>query len=71
MITVTQLRGEEIVLNADLIVSLESTPDTVITLTTGKKFVVRESVSEVAGRVEAYVRRRNGVTQTAPASLSA
>lgn len=70
MIIVTQLRGEEIVLNADLIVSLESTPDTVITLTTGKKIVVRESVSEVAGRVEAYVRRRSGCVQSAQASLS-
>jgi len=60
MITLTHLKGDEIVLNADLIESLEATPDTVITLTTGKKIVVRESVSEVARLVEAYTQRRSG-----------
>ena len=58
MITLTHLKGEKIVLNADLIESLEATPDTVITLTTGKRIVVRESVQEVAKRVEAYTQRR-------------
>jgi flagellar protein FlbD len=58
VITLTHLKGEKIVLNADLIESLEATPDTVITLTTGKRIVVRESVEEVAGRVEAYAQRR-------------
>lgn len=58
MITLTHLKGEKIVLNADLIESLEATPDTVITLTTGKRIVVRESVPEVAKRVEAYALRR-------------
>lgn len=56
MITVTHLKGEKIVLNADLIESLEATPDTVITLTTGKKIVVRESVPDVARMVEEYTR---------------
>ena len=58
MITLTHLRGEHIVLNADLIESLEATPDTVVTLTTGKRIVVRETVEEVADRVETYTRRR-------------
>ena len=58
MITLTHLRGETIVLNADLIESLEATPDTVVTLTTGKRIVVRESVEEVARRVETYTLRR-------------
>ena len=58
MITLTHLKGEKLVLNADLIESLEATPDTVVTLTTGKKIVVRESVSEVAKRVEVYSLRR-------------
>ncbi|MCK4546794.1 MAG: flagellar FlbD family protein [Candidatus Eisenbacteria sp.] len=57
MITLTHLKGEKIVLNADLIESLEATPDTVITLTTGKRIVVQESVEEVAERVEAYAQR--------------
>lgn len=62
MITLTHLKGEKIVLNADLIETLEATPDTVITLTTGKKLVVRETVQEVARLVEEYskgIRVRN------------
>ena len=57
MITLTHLKGEKIVLNAVLIECLESTPDTVITLTTGKKIVVRESVAEVTRLVEEYTRK--------------
>ncbi len=60
MIVITQLNGTQIVLNSDLIETLETTPDTVITLTTGKKLVVRETVSEVTERVELYMRRRYG-----------
>jgi flagellar protein FlbD len=56
MITLTHLKGEKIVLNANLIESLEATPDTVVTLTTGKKIVVQESVPEVARMVEEYAR---------------
>lgn len=65
MIVITQLNGAQIVLNSDLIETLEATPDTVITLTSGKKLVVRETVSEVTERVELYMRRRYGqVVQT-------
>ncbi len=65
VITLTLLKGEKIVLNAELIESLEATPDTVITLTTGKKIVVRESVGEVAGKVENYTLRRRAHAETA------
>lgn len=65
MITLTHLKGEKIVLNAELIESLEATPDTVITLTTGKKIVVRESVAEVAKRVENYTLRRRACVEKA------
>ncbi len=58
MIKVTRLGGKaaELVVNADLIEFVESTPDTVITLTTGDKMVVRESMDEVLARVLAYKR---------------
>ncbi|MGE5591734.1 MAG: flagellar FlbD family protein [Bacillota bacterium] len=58
MIKVTRLGGKAtlLVINADLIEIVESTPDTVITLTTGNKMVVRESVDEVVARVIAYKR---------------
>jgi len=57
MITVTRLNGETVVVNAGLIELIESTPDTVISLATGKKFMVRESLDEVVARVVAYQQR--------------
>jgi flagellar protein FlbD len=43
MIEVTRINGSIFFVNPDLIVTLEETPDTVITLTNGEKFVVRET----------------------------
>ena len=40
----------------DLIESVESTPDTVVTLTTGKRFIVKESPSEVLRRIVEFRR---------------
>ncbi len=51
MIRLTRLNKTSFVLNSDLIECLESTPDTVITLTNGKKYVVCESVDEVVEKV--------------------
>ncbi|MGB8955588.1 MAG: flagellar FlbD family protein, partial [Tumebacillaceae bacterium] len=44
-------------INATLIETVESTPDTVITLMNGKKLIVRETVEEVLALVESYYRR--------------
>ena len=51
MIQLTRINHLPLVLNSDLIEHLESTPDTVISLTTGQKMVVRETVEEVVRRV--------------------
>lgn len=51
MIRLTRLNKTLFVLNSDLIESFESTPDTVITLSNGKKYVVCESVDEVVTKV--------------------
>ncbi len=51
MIVLTQLNGTSVYVNSSLIETFESTPDTVITLTTGKKLIVRESPEEVIHRV--------------------
>jgi len=59
MIELTRLHGEPIVINADLIEFIESTPDTMISTTTGKKVLVKETVEEVIGRVVEYRRRCN------------
>ena len=54
MIDVTRLNGKNFVLNAELIEVMEETPDTVITLTTGHKYVVKESLDEVLDRIMTY-----------------
>jgi flagellar protein FlbD len=51
MITLQMINGTEIVLNSSLIEFMEATPDTVISLSNGKKMIVRESVSEVIDKV--------------------
>ncbi len=47
MIKVTKLNGRELVVNADLIEFIESTPDTLISLTTGRKIMVLEEMDHV------------------------
>ena len=47
MITVTRLNDSKLVINSDLIEFVESIPDTIISLTTGKKIIVKESTSKI------------------------
>ena len=54
MIDVTKVNGKKFTLNSRLIETIEETPDTVITLTTGKKIIVRESRQEVKNLVKLY-----------------
>jgi len=54
MIHVTRLNHTPVVLNADLIEQIETTPDTVISLTTGQKIMVLESTEEVIERVRLF-----------------
>ncbi|HBT47765.1 MAG TPA: endoflagellar protein [Peptococcaceae bacterium] len=56
MIKVTTLDKREIALNAELIERVESIPETVITLTNGKKVLVSHTVDEVIAKVIAYRR---------------
>ncbi len=51
MITLTRLNRGPFLLNPDLIEHVEMTPDTVINLTTGHQFMVRESAEEVVNRI--------------------
>lgn len=51
MIRLTRLNGDPFLLNPDLIEHVEVTPDTVINLTTGHQFMVREPAGEVVSRV--------------------
>lgn len=56
MIEVTRLNGETFILNADLIETVESRPDTVIFLVNGRRYVVRETAQDVLARVVVYKR---------------
>ncbi|MGD0302319.1 MAG: flagellar FlbD family protein [Bryobacteraceae bacterium] len=51
MIRLTRINHVPLVLNADLIEHIEITPDTVIAMTSGQKFMVLESADEVVERV--------------------
>jgi flagellar protein FlbD len=57
MIHVTRINQTPLVLNSDLIEHLETTPDTVISLTSGQKYVVRETLDEVVNRIVEFRRR--------------
>lgn len=57
MIYVTRLKGIEFVINSDLIEIMEETPDTIITLTNGNKYVVAETVEVLIERIAEFRRR--------------
>ena len=57
MIQLTRLNKAPIVLNSDLIEHVDITPDTVIVLTTGQVFRVRETADEVIRRIVQFRRR--------------
>lgn len=46
MIDVTKMNGSKVTINSDLIETVEENPDTVLTLTTGKKIIIKESKTE-------------------------
>lgn len=54
MIQLTRLSGSKFVLNSDLIERIDSTPDTVISLTDGTKYVVADSMLEVVALVRTF-----------------
>jgi flagellar protein FlbD len=56
MIWLTGLNKKEFVLNSDLIEKIEEVPESMITLTNGKKYLVTESVEEIIKKVVKYKR---------------
>lgn len=57
MITLTRLDGKELVVNADHVLTVEATPDTMLLLTGGLHLMVKESPEDVVERVAAWRRR--------------
>jgi flagellar protein FlbD len=57
VILVTRFNGSQLYVNADLIQTVEGTPDTVITLTTGVQLIVHEPPQVILERIIAYKRQ--------------
>jgi flagellar protein FlbD len=60
MIALRRLNNQPIIVNCDLIESIEATPDTVVTLTSGNKLIVRDSLEEIRRRVIEFKREIYG-----------
>lgn len=56
MVKLSRINGAEVTVNAELIETVEATPDTIVSLTTGKKLMVVESVDQVIEKVMVYRR---------------
>ena len=54
MIEVTGMNHQQFILNADHIEKIEEVPETIITLTNGRKYIVLESIQEVKNAVIQY-----------------
>jgi len=57
MIQLTRLNGETFYINVMMIEQIQSFPDTTITLTNGKKFVVKDPELEVVNKVNDYYKK--------------
>jgi flagellar protein FlbD len=54
MIEVTKLNGAKVLINPDLLEEVEETPDTVLSFTTGRKIIVKESRQDIKNLVKLY-----------------
>jgi len=57
MIQVSRLNGSEYYLNPNLIETMEATPDTILTLVSEKKLIIKESCTEIKKRIIEYNRK--------------
>ena len=63
MIYLRRLNNKEFVINDEMIESIESKPDTIITMYNGNKIVVKDSVSEVIKKIVEYRRKINELSE--------
>jgi flagellar protein FlbD len=57
MITITRLNDKELIINCEQIESVEATPDTMITMSSGRKYIAKENTDEIIDRMVSYKRR--------------
>ena len=60
VIALTRLNGHPLMVNSDLIEQIEETPDTVVTLTSGNKLIVRDRMAEVQAKIIEFKRKIHG-----------
>ena len=60
MIALRRLNNQPVMINADLIESVEANPDTLVTLTSGNKLLVRDTMDEVQAKIVEFKRRIHG-----------
>ena len=65
MIRLRRLNEAEIVVNADQIMCVESTPDTIVTMMNGEKIIAKDSVDEVIQKVVEFKRNSFPLIQRA------
>ena len=63
MITLRRFNGQEFILNADLIETLEATPDTLVTLSNGKKIMVKNTLEDIVRNTIKYKQLCNTTVQ--------
>ena len=68
MIKVTRLNDQLLVINVDLIEFVEESPDTIITLTTGKKVMVKEDSETIIDKVTAFKQACRATNAAGPAA---
>ena len=61
MVEVTRLNGQTMILNGDLIELIEAKPDTIVSLNTGRKLILRDSAAELVDKLFEYRRAMAGV----------
>jgi len=54
LIPITKLNEQKMIINCDLIELIESTPDTTLTMTTGRKIIIKESMDAVLEMIVTY-----------------
>lgn len=63
MIALTRLNGHPVMVNSDLIEQIEETPDTVVTLTSGNRIIVRDSMHDIQRKIVEFKRRIHGPSE--------
>ncbi len=70
MIKLTRLDGERFILNAEMIRYVEMRPDTFVTLTTGERIVVTESMDQVVDLALAYQQQKHWLPMSPAPTLA-